>query len=778
MIRLNSIKLINGGYEKYPDNEFEKKEYIKKKLAKKASKLLKISLSDIDKVIIRKHSIDARKKSEIMDVFVIDVKISEKSVSEEKILRKSGCKQASIVSEKKYHFPYNRKEDEEFKRKTDSAMRPIVIGAGPAGLFCAYELAMAGYCPIVLERGMDVDKRHDAVEAFWNGGKLMPEGNVQFGEGGAGTFSDGKLNTMIKDKNGLGLQCLKIFHEYGAPEDILYESKPHIGTDILRKVIKNIRNEIIRKGGTFFFETKVTQLLITDSKINGVKCQDGKEFKSDVVVLAIGHSARDTFYALKDQGISMQPKAFAIGLRVEHEQSLINKSQYGIEDPASLPPSPYKVTARSRDGRGVYSFCMCPGGYVVNASSEEGRLCVNGMSYSGRDGKNANSAIVVTIEPDDFGSEDVLAGVEFQRKLESKAFELAGGNVPVEYFDDFKKGVEIIYERNQGKDVLQKEDELQKNMEKHKNVGRNNPCIKGRWSFAPVHEILPCDINRSIVEGFAHFGKMIEGFDKDDALLSGIESRTSSPVRINRDENFEALGIEGLYPSGEGAGYAGGITSAAMDGMKVAEKIAMHYKNGKDFYRDKMTKMRNLLSEDDKKALDDNITEKLLSSKEYREAENVLAYNSFRSEADTTEVIKNALNNNKKVFCPKITDTKTRKMEFVQINSLSELVEGKYSIPEPVLKSDSVKFSHGSEKTVIILPGLVFDKSGNRIGYGGGYYDNYLKELEDKIKDYTVTTIAIGYDFQNVSDDLSPFMTEDDHKVKIVITDKETYRHE
>lgn len=776
MIRLNSVKLINNGYEKLPDKELERISYLKKKLAKKASKILKINASDIDNVIIRKHSIDARKKSEIMDVYVIDVVINSKNVSEEKIIKKSGCKNASISKEKLYKFPVNRNEDELLKRQTDRATRPIIIGAGPAGLFCAYELAMAGYCPIVLERGYDIDKRHDAVKAFWDGGKLVPEGNVQFGEGGAGTFSDGKLNTMIKDKNGLGLECLKIFHRYGASEDILYESKPHIGTDVLRTVIRNIRNVIIDQGGAFYFETKVTELLVKEGKIYGVRCADGREFLSDVVVLAIGHSARDTFYALKEQGINMEPKAFAIGLRVEHEQTLINKSQYGIEEPTSLPPSPYKVTARSSDDRGVYSFCMCPGGYVVNASSEDGRLCVNGMSYSGRDGKNANSAIVVTIEPSDFGGNDILSGVEFQRGLEEKAYKLAGGKVPVEYFDDFKNGVDLLSRKDNGEDISEENSSLLNSICEHKNAGRNLPCIKGQWDFAPVHEILPLRINKSIVEGMEHFGHMIAGFDKDDALLSGIESRTSSPVRINRDDNLEAIGIEGLYPSGEGAGYAGGITSAAMDGMKVAERIAIHYRSGKDFYRHKLKSCRDSLATDKKRIFDNSIKENIINTREYQEAENILIYCSFGSEAGTRDIIIKALADNKNVFCPKITDTQNRKMEFIRIRSLNDFCEGKYSIPEPVMDSDSVIYKKSDGKSVIILPGLAFDFKGNRIGYGGGYYDNYMKCFENELSNGNMNSIAIGYDFQYVQDDISEFMTKSDIKTNVVITDKEIYR--
>ncbi|WP_081842986.1 5-formyltetrahydrofolate cyclo-ligase [Butyrivibrio sp. WCE2006] len=759
MIRISSVKLVNSGTERLPQNREEQYDQLKRKLTKKVSKLLKVDISDISKLIIRKHSIDARKKTEIMDVYVVDVCINKKGFTEEKVLKKSGCKSAAIVSEKKYVFPNNRKEDNELKRDTgDNPGRPIIVGSGPAGLFCAYELAVSGYCPIVIERGMDIDKRHEAVEAFWRGEALLPDGNVQFGEGGAGTFSDGKLNTMVKDKNGLGYECLKIFHNFGASEDILYESKPHIGTDVLHTVIKNIRNKIIEMGGEFYFQKKVNSLIIKNNKIGGVVCEDGQEFISNVVVLAIGHSARDTFYALNDQGITMEPKAFAVGLRVEHSQALINKSQYGIDNPTSLPPSPYKVTARSSDGRGVYSFCMCPGGYVVNASSEDKRLCVNGMSYSGRDGKNANSAIVVTVEPKDFGSDEILAGVEFQRKLEEKAYQLAGGKVPVEYFDDFKNGV-LGVEINA--------------TDKSK---RNLPCIKGLWEFAPVHEILPDDINKSIIEGMGHFGRMIEGFDSDEAIFSGVEARTSSPVRMTRDENYEAVGIEGLYPCGEGAGYAGGITSAAMDGIRTAEKIAIHYRSGKSFYRDMAKNKRDNLDKDIRKNLDDKLSLNIQNSYEYKDASNILIYCSAKGEADTTSIIDKAIADGKKVYCPKITDTKNRVMEFVRINSRSELKDGKYSIPEPTLNNNSEIFTANKENTLVILPGLVFDKSGNRIGYGGGYYDNFLIRFSDELTNGMMKIAAIGYDFQLIKEDLSCYMNKHDVKVTTILTDKETIR--
>ena len=442
------------------------------------------------------------------------------------------------------------------EKEIASGKKVIIVGSGPAGLFCGYELALHGFKPLILERGMDVDRRTEAVSKFWETGELNPSTNVQFGEGGAGTFSDGKLNTLVKDKMQRGAEVLSVFAECGAPEKIKYEAKPHIGTDILREVIKNLRNKIIDLGGAVIFESPVTDVILSeDGAVTGVKTPQ-RDYECDMLVLAIGHSARDTFYMLKDSGINMEPKPFAVGFRVEHPQEMINFSQYGMKSPKALPAAPYKLTTTTKEGRGVYSFCMCPGGYVVNASSEEGMLAVNGMSYSGRDGKNANSAIIITIDPSDFGGSDVLSGVEFQRRLEKKAFDIAGGKIPVEYYGDFKAA-------------------LNDNTDKHYiNLEKITPQTKGAYHFAPVHDILPDSLNNSFVEGMENFGKMIHGFNDDHALVLGVESRTSSPVRILRTDSGESVNIKGLYPCGEGAGYAGGIMSAAMDGIRTAELIA------------------------------------------------------------------------------------------------------------------------------------------------------------------------------------------------------------
>ena len=438
--------------------------------------------------------------------------------------------------------------------------RIAVIGSGPAGLFCAYMLAEAGFKPVVFERGADVDKRQEIVEKFWETGELDTRTNVQFGEGGAGTFSDGKLNTMVKDKDGRGRKALSLFTTFGADSKIMYDAKPHIGTDVLRNVVKNMRQEIISLGGEFRFETQVTDIITDGSGALKALVADGEEIPFDMAVLAIGHSARDTFSMLKEREVSMQKKPFAVGFRVEHPQKLINLSQYGMENPKSLPVSSYKLVMNTKEGRGVYSFCMCPGGFVVNASSEEGRLAVNGMSYSKRDSENANSAIIITVDPKDFGSEDVLAGVEFQRRLEEKAYKLGNGKIPVEYYEDFKNAVDKEGTFVLANDPVRFRDSF-------------HPNTKGAYSFANVHEILPEDLNKSFVEGMEKFGTMIKGYNSPDALIAGVETRTSSPVRINRTENGESENVKGLFPCGEGAGYAGGIMSAAMDGIKIAELI-------------------------------------------------------------------------------------------------------------------------------------------------------------------------------------------------------------
>ena len=518
-------------------------------LLKKASKLLRVREDEIRKVHIVKRSIDARKKPEVFYSYVIDVEFNGDGKREEQVIKHCKSNQVSQAKDVCYVFPNGG--DIVMKQ------RPIVIGMGPAGLFCAYYLAKAGFRPIVFERGKCVEERTKDVERFWNGGPLLPESNVQFGEGGAGTFSDGKLNTLVKDKDGRNKEVLRTFVKHGAPEKILYDGKPHIGTDVLRDVVRSMREEIIENGGEIHFKSKVSGFVIENSAICGVVLEDGRRFASEHVILAIGHSARDTFYELKQMDVSMEAKSFAVGFRVEHPQSVINKSQYGMEEAGSLGAAPYKVAHQSSVGRGVYSFCMCPGGYVVNASSEEKALAVNGMSYSGRDSKNANSAIIVAVTPKDFGGEDALAGIEFQRRLEREAYRIGEGCIPAQRYGHFKALVQDT--------VLP---EIATDFE---------PCTKGTYKWTDLTGILPGECNKAFVEGMEAFGKSIVGFSADDVIMLGVESRTSSPVRIHRDDTLQSS-IRGLFPAGEGAGYAGGITSAAMDGMRIAEEIAKRYK--------------------------------------------------------------------------------------------------------------------------------------------------------------------------------------------------------
>ena len=440
-----------------------------------------------------------------------------------------------------------------------------MIGTGPAGLFCGYALARMGYRPILLERGASMEERQKDVQDFWETGKLNPESNVQFGEGGAGTFSDGKLNTLVHDTHNRGKEVLRLFVKYGAPGSILYDAKPHIGTDILAKVVKNIREAIISMGGEVRFHTKVTGIrtkrnidfsdepALAMLHLEDTRTKIGEDLLTDVAVLAIGHSARDTFGLLNLSDIRMEPKPFAVGVRVEHPQDMIDESQYGKNAPDCLPAAAYKLTAKTKEGRGVYTFCMCPGGYVVNASSEENRLAVNGMSYSGRNGKNANSAVIVTVSPEDFPEKGILGGLAFQRQLEQAAFAEGQGKIPVQLFGDFKKNVPSS------------------------SAGTIAPQMKGTYSWGNVRSIFPEFIAKSLEEGITEFGKKIPGYDRDDAVLSGVESRTSSPVRILRDDTLQSS-VKGLYPCGEGAGYAGGITSAAMDGLKVAEAVSQKYR--------------------------------------------------------------------------------------------------------------------------------------------------------------------------------------------------------
>ena len=510
-------------------------------LENKISKLLKRPVNSFTYKIL-KRSIDARKKPELFYVYTIGVEIK----NEKKVAEKAANKNIIIAKDNKFFIP------ESGDKSLDK--RPVIIGAGPAGLFCGLILSEAGYRPVIIERGKAIEDRTKDVEEFWKTGVLNTKSNVQFGEGGAGTFSDGKLNTAIKDPNGIIYHVLEIFVKFGADSQILYDNKPHIGTDVLSKVIVNIRKYLIEKGCQIFFEHQAEDFIIENNKITAVKV-NGKNIETDLLILALGHSSRDTFRKLQNLNVPMSVKNFAVGFRVEHPQVMINKTMYGIEHSDILGASPYKVTSNFPNGRGVYSFCMCPGGYVVNSSSEEGRTVVNGMSYSGRNSKNANSAIIISVTPEDFGATDALAGLRYQERIEEECFKLANGKIPQQLFGDFcNNKVSTSY-------------------------GDYGSETKGLTAFENLRGIFSPDMERSFIAGMNHFNKFIDKFDRYDAIMSGIESRTSSPVRIERDQFFESK-IEGIYPCGEGAGYAGGITSAAADGIKVACAIIKKYKPG------------------------------------------------------------------------------------------------------------------------------------------------------------------------------------------------------
>ena len=548
MIRISQLKLPCGHSEA--------------DLEEKIRKTIKLKDRDTVRYRIRKHSIDARKKPQLFDIYTVDADLKMGIKAERKLAAKLRNRNIAVVEESGYQFPPAGGE----KMNT----RPVVIGAGPAGLFCALMLAEHGYRPILLERGRCVEERAKDIDRYWESGKLDPSSNVQFGEGGAGTFSDGKLNTQINDKTGRSEKVLQVFTEAGAPEDIRYESKPHIGTDLLRVVIPAIRNRILAAGGDVRFEAQVTDLVIGDGSVRALVLADGSRLRTDTVVLAPGHSARDTIASLFQRGVPMEPKAFAVGLRVSHPQSLIDRAQYGVWEreemrELGLSAAPYKLTAKAASGRGVYSFCMCPGGYIVDASSEPSRIAVNGMSEHARGSGRANSAIVCTIGPEEYGTDHPLSGMYFQQELEEKAYRIGQGAIPVQRYIRMKENFE---KRRNGEPVPA--DSPDPYLTSH------DLCIRGRWTPADLSELLPRALTADFIEGMEEFDHKIPGFAGEEAFAAGIESRTSSPVRIPRGEDLQSR-IRGLKSCGEGAGYAGGIMSAAMDGIRVAEAIRMRF---------------------------------------------------------------------------------------------------------------------------------------------------------------------------------------------------------
>jgi len=507
----------------------------------KTAKKLRVKENEILAYSIFRESIDARKSDQIFFVYTVDVQLANESA----VLKKLKGGEVTVTPPMDYRLVQPGHQV--------LPHRPVVVGLGPAGLFAGLLLARMGYRPVILERGADVDTRTEAVRSFWQTGLLDKDCNVQFGEGGAGAFSDGKLTTLIKDK-----RCRRVLEEMvqaGAPDDIIYSYKPHIGTDLLKTVVKTIRRQIIELGGEVHFNSRVTGIFTEDSRLTGLEINGEQTLEAEVALLAIGHSARDTFAMLHSRGLLFTPKSFSIGVRVEHPQALINQAQHkSFAGHPRLGPAEYKLAYHSPTGRSAYTFCMCPGGMVVAAASEEGMLVTNGMSEHARDRRNANSALLVGVRPEDFGSDYPLAGVEFQRRWEGLAFRLGGGNyvAPAQLVGDFLSGRPST------------------------GPGGVEPSYPRGVTYTDLQECLPGYVTATLQEALLDFDRKLRGFALPEAVLTGVETRSSSPVRIYRDEQCRS-NIVGLYPAGEGPGYAGGIISSAVDGMRAAECIALHY---------------------------------------------------------------------------------------------------------------------------------------------------------------------------------------------------------
>ncbi len=500
-------------------------------LTYEAARLLKISTSQIRQLRLVRRSIDARKKPEVKLVYTVDVAVEG---NENKILKHSGCKRAALAPMAFYRVP----------QAQHSGQRPVVVGFGPAGMFAALVLALAGLRPLVLERGENAARRHDKVAQFFSTGQLDTKSNVQFGEGGAGTFSDGKLNTGVNDPR-IGW-ILEQFVAAGAREDILWDAKPHVGTDVLLEVVQNLRKRIISLGGQVRFNTQVTGIQSENGKLIGLELENGEQIPCTQAIFAIGHSARDTFRMLHGRGVPMEPKPFSMGVRIEHKQSAIDLAQYGRDD-LPLPPADYKLV-KHLDEETVYTFCMCPGGYVVAAASEDGRVVTNGMSYADRDGENANAALLVTLNPAEFPYEGPLGGMKWQEDIEEAAYRLGGYWAPAQLVGDF-----LARRASAG-------------------PGPVTPTYRPGVTWCDLHDVLPEKITGALEKAIPELERNLKGFSDPAAVLTAPETRSSSPVRIVRGADRQSA-IDGLYPAGEGAGYAGGIMSAAIDGMKSAEMI-------------------------------------------------------------------------------------------------------------------------------------------------------------------------------------------------------------